>query len=130
MPVFVRVCVLEPCTLIHVNRTPGTRLRDQVLVETNTRGIQLANTKSAQKRIRSDERKRVRNLKVRSRVKTFIKKAETAIVSSDEALTIEQIRQACSELDKAASKGVIHKNNAARRKSRLMAKFNKANASA
>jgi small subunit ribosomal protein S20 len=89
----------------------------------------LANTKSAQKRIRSDERKRVRNLKVRSRVKTFIKKAEQAIGGEAE-LTLEQLRQACSELDKAASKGVIHKNNAARRKSRLMAKFNKANASA
>jgi len=88
----------------------------------------LANTKSAQKRIRSDERKRVRNLKVRSRVKTFLKKAEQTIGDTDEQ-TIEAIRQACSELDKAASKGVIHKNNAARRKSRLMAKFNKANAS-
>lgn len=89
----------------------------------------MANTKSAQKRIRSDERKRVRNLKVRSRVKTFIKKAESTIGENNEA-TIEALRQACSELDKAASKGVIHKNNAARRKSRLMAKFNKANASA
>lgn len=88
----------------------------------------MANTKSAQKRIRSDERKRVRNLKVRSRVKTFLKKAEQTIGDTDEQ-TIEAIRQACSELDKAASKGVIHKNNAARRKSRLMAKFNKANAS-
>lgn len=89
----------------------------------------MANTKSAQKRIRSDERKRMRNLKVRSRVKTFIKKAEQSIVASDES-TIEAIRQACSELDKAATKGVIHKNNAARRKSRLMAKLNKAQAQA
>lgn len=92
-------------------------------------GIPLANTKSAQKRIRSDERKRVRNLKVRSRVKTFIKKAESSILGTvEQPLTLEAVRQACSELDKAASKGVIHKNNAARRKSRLMAKFNKANA--
>lgn len=89
----------------------------------------MANTKSAQKHIRADERKRVRNLKVRSRVKTFIKKAEQTITVND-ATTIEALRQACSELDKAASKGVIHKNNAARRKSRLMAKFNKANAAA
>ncbi len=90
----------------------------------------MANTKSAQKRIRSDERKRVRNLKVRSRVKTFIKKAEGTIGATDQVMTVEALRQACSELDKAASKGVIHKNNAARRKSRLMARFNKANASA
>ena len=87
----------------------------------------MANTKSAQKRIRSDARKRLRNQMVKSRVKTFIKKADQAIVAGEEA-SIEAVRQACSELDKAATKGVIHKNNAARRKSRLMARFNKANA--
>ena len=89
----------------------------------------LANTKSAQKHIRADERKRVRNLKVRSRVKTLIKRAEQSIVTGD-AETIATVRLACSELDKAATKGVIHKNTAARRKSRLMAKFNKANVAA
>jgi small subunit ribosomal protein S20 len=89
----------------------------------------MANTKSAQKRIRSDERKRVRNMMVRSRVKTFIKKAEQSIRAGEET-SAEAVRQAIAQLDKAASKGVIHKNNAARRKSRLMAKFNKANASA
>ena len=87
----------------------------------------MANTRSAKKHMRADEKKRIRNLKVRSRVKTLIKKAERSVSSSD-AETIEAVRVACSELDKAASKGVIHKNNAARRKSRLMAKFNKANA--
>ncbi len=89
----------------------------------------MANTRSAKKHIRADEKKRVRNLKVRSRVKTFVRKAERAVVGSD-AESIEFVRQACAELDKAASKGVIHKNNAARRKSRLMAKLNKANAAA
>ncbi|MDP9310152.1 MAG: 30S ribosomal protein S20 [Chloroflexota bacterium] len=89
----------------------------------------MANTKSAQKHMRADERKRVRNLKVRSRVKTFIKKAEQTFGTGAEQ-TLESVRQACAELDKAATKGVIHKNNAARRKSRLMAKFNKANAAA
>ena len=78
----------------------------------------MANTKSAQKHVRADEKKRVRNLKVRSRVKTMVKKAR-------EELTLDNIRLACIELDKAASKGVIHKNNAARRKSRLVARFNK-----
>jgi small subunit ribosomal protein S20 len=86
----------------------------------------LANTKSAQKRIRSDARKHLRNTMVKSRVKTFLKRAEQSITANGED-TIDAIRQACSELDKAATKGVIHKNNAARRKSRLMAKFNKAN---
>ncbi|GAC1365766.1 MAG: 30S ribosomal protein S20 [Herpetosiphon sp.] len=78
----------------------------------------MANTKSALKHVRSDERKRVRNLKVRSRVKTVIKKAR-------EELTPEAIRAACAQLDKAASKGVIHKGNAARRKSRLLHHYNK-----
>jgi small subunit ribosomal protein S20 len=82
----------------------------------------LANTKSAEKRIRTNERKAEQNRTYRSRVKTMVKKAEQLILSgkaSDEA-----VREAVSTLDKAATKGVIHKNNAARRKSRLMKKVN------
>lgn len=81
----------------------------------------MANTKSAQKRIRANERKRVRNQAYRSRAKTMIRKAEQLIAGgnpSDEA-----VREAISTLDKAAVKGIIHKNNAARRKSRLMKKL-------
>lgn len=78
----------------------------------------MANTKSAQKHMRADERKRVRNLQIRSKVKTMVRKAR-------EELTLDSIRLASAELDKAASKGVIHKNNAARRKSRLVARYNK-----
>lgn len=84
----------------------------------------MANTKSAQKHTRSDEKKRVRNQAYRSQVKTAIKKAEQTIASgtaSDDA-----VRAAISLLDKAAVKGIIHKNNAARRKSRLVAKVVKA----
>lgn len=88
----------------------------------------MANTKSAQKRIRSNQRKHDRNQSYRSRVKTMIKKAESGIFAGtpDEAA----IRAAISTLDKAAVKGIIHKNNAARRKSRLMKKLNKASAAA
>ena len=88
----------------------------------------MANTKSAQKRIRSNERKRVRNQMYRSRVKTMVRKAEEAIFSgqpSDDA-----IREAISTLDKAATKGIIHRNNAARRKSRLVKKLLKQRAAA
>jgi small subunit ribosomal protein S20 len=83
----------------------------------------LANTKSSEKRIRSNERRHLRNQMYRSRVKTMIRKAEEAIFGgqpSDEA-----IRLAMSTLDKAAVKGIIHKNNAARRKSRLAQKLTK-----
>jgi small subunit ribosomal protein S20 len=81
----------------------------------------LANTKSAKKRIVSNARKHARNQMYRSQVKTAVKKAEQSILSGtpDEAT----IRAAISTLDKAAVKGIIHKNNAARRKSRLVKKL-------
>jgi small subunit ribosomal protein S20 len=82
----------------------------------------LANTKSAEKRIRSNERKRLRNQSYRSRVKTVIRKAEQMIFGGQPSE--DAVREAISTLDKAAVKGIIHKNNAARRKSRLMKKLN------
>jgi small subunit ribosomal protein S20 len=85
--------------------------------------ITLANTKSSEKRIRSNERKRVRNQMYRSRVKTMVRKAEEQILTGQDSA--ESIRLAMSTLDKAAGKGIIHKNNAARRKSRLATKLAK-----
>ena len=82
----------------------------------------MANSASAKKRIRSNERKRQRNVMYRSRVKTLVKKAETGIFSSTP--NADDVREALRTLDKAAVKGIIHKNNAARRKSRLMKKLN------
>ena len=82
----------------------------------------MANTKSAEKRIRSNESKRQRNQMYRSRVKTMVRKAEQTIFSGQPGE--EAVREAISTLDKAAVKGIIHKNNAARRKSRLMKKLN------
>ena len=84
----------------------------------------MANTKSAEKRIRSNERKRLRNQMYRSRVKTLVRKAEQVIASGQ--ANEEAVREAISTLDKAASKGIIHRNNAARRKSRLVKKVVKA----
>ena len=83
----------------------------------------MANTRSAEKMIRVAERRRVRNRAVKSAVKTFIRKAERGIVvASEDSATL--VVQAISKLDKAASKGVLHPRNAARRKSRLMKKLN------
>jgi len=84
----------------------------------------LANTKSALKRIRMSERRHAQNQSYNSRVKTMLKKAEQSIATG----TVDQaaVLAAISTLDKAAVKGVIHKNNAARRKSRLMKKVNAA----
>ncbi len=81
---------------------------------------QLANTASAKKRIRSSERRRIRNRLVRSAGRTYVKKARTLIAAGNLEEASEAVRTAVSKLDKAATKGVIHPRNAARRKSRLM----------
>jgi small subunit ribosomal protein S20 len=80
----------------------------------------LANIKSQIKRNRQNEKKRVLNRVDRGRARTFIQKAHKSFESDDQAETASAVRIAVSALDKAASKGVLHKNNAARRKSRLM----------
>ena len=83
----------------------------------------MANTRSAEKMIRVAERRRVRNRAVKSAVKTFIRKAERGIFGgADDSAAL--VVQAISKLDKAASKGILHPRNAARRKSRLMKKLN------
>jgi small subunit ribosomal protein S20 len=85
----------------------------------------LANTKSAMKRARVSERRRVRNRRYRSASRTLVRGALTQINQQNTETSAEAVQRAISMLDRAASKGVIHKNNAARRKSRLMAKYNK-----
>jgi small subunit ribosomal protein S20 len=72
------------------------------------------------KRVRSSERKRLRNRAVRSTTRTMVKKARTTLEQGDLEAARQAIREAVRTLDKAVSKGVIHRNSAARRKSRLM----------
>ena len=81
-------------------------------------------TKSAQKQVRVTERRRLRNKSIRSRCKTNITKAERLIFSGELELAQKAVVAAICSLDKAAEKGIIHPNNAARRKSRLMKKLN------
>jgi small subunit ribosomal protein S20 len=80
----------------------------------------LANIKSQIKRNRQNEKRRVKNRVYRGKARTLVAKALTAIDSGEEKMTAESVRLAISALDKAAEKGVLHRNNAARRKSRLM----------
>jgi small subunit ribosomal protein S20 len=80
----------------------------------------LANIKSAIKRNKQNEKKRIRNRVYRGTARTFVAKARTAINTKDAEAAKAATLEAISALDKAAQKGVIHKNNAARRKSRLM----------
>lgn len=83
-------------------------------------------SKSAEKAARASERKRLRNKSVRSATKTHVTRAEELISSNKPEPAQEAVAAAISVLDRAAKKGVIHPNTAARRKSRLMKKFNQA----
>ena len=82
--------------------------------------------KSAEKRIRISEKRRLRNKSVRSEVKTSITRAEKLIFSGELEAAREAVAVAVASLDKAAEKGILHHNNTARRKSRLVRKLNQA----
>ena len=86
----------------------------------------MPHSKSAQKQVRVTERRRFRNKSIRSLCKTNITKAERLIFTGELESAREAVTTAISSLDKAAEKGIIHPNNASRRKSRLMKKLNNA----
>jgi small subunit ribosomal protein S20 len=88
----------------------------------------MANIKSAQKRIRVTETKTLRNRMVKSALKTTIKKYEVALTSGNAEEAKLALVNAAKALDMAASKGIIHKNMASRKKSRLAVKLNSINA--
>ena len=86
----------------------------------------MARSKSSQKQVRVSEKRRLRNKSIRSLCKTNITKAEKLIFLGECESAQSAVVAAIGSLDKAAEKGVIHPNNAARRKSRLMKKLNQA----
>jgi len=86
-------------------------------------------TKSAIKEMRVAGRRQTQNKSIRTLCKTNITKAEKLIISGELEAAQQAVVTAASTLDRAAEKGVIHPNNAARRKSRLMNKVNEARAS-
>lgn len=85
----------------------------------------MANIKSAKKRILVTEKKAARNKAIRSRVKTSIKKVDAAIAAGDKTAAAAALVNATSELEKATSKGVYHKNTSSRKVSRLAKAVNK-----
>ena len=85
----------------------------------------MANIKSAEKRIRVSEKRQARNKHVKSFTKTAVKKVSTALSEGDKANTNAALIQAIAAIDKAASKGVYHKNTASRKKSRLTKMVNR-----
>ena len=80
----------------------------------------MANIKSQIKRNKQNEKRRISNRVFRGTARSFVNKARLAINAGKQESAVEAVKVAISALDKAAQKGVIHKNNAARRKSRLM----------
>jgi len=84
-------------------------------------GVPVANIKSQKKRILTNAKAAERNRAVRSELKTRVKKAESTVGTDENEAAV---RAAVKRLDSAVSKGVIHKNTAARRKSRLMKRIN------
>jgi small subunit ribosomal protein S20 len=88
----------------------------------------MPNHKSAEKRVRQNEKRRINNRSNRTSLRTSIKKLRTALAGSDKAALNEMLPQTISKIDKAVQKGVLHRNAAARYKSRLTARVNQANA--
>ncbi|TLM65925.1 MAG: 30S ribosomal protein S20 [Actinobacteria bacterium] len=80
----------------------------------------MANIKSQKKRVITNAKAQARNKAVRSSLKTAVKRARQAVEAGDAAVAAEKAAEACKALDVAASKGVIHKNQAANRKSGVM----------
>ena len=86
----------------------------------------MPNIKSVKKDVIKSRKNHLRNISAKSAMKTYIKKARTAIdTHATEASTAEAVRIACKTIDKTAERGIIHKNQASRRKSRLMKRAHK-----
>ena len=85
----------------------------------------MANIKSKQKRILTNEKSRQRNKSVRSAVRTEIRKFREAVAAGDKAAAEKQLRVASRALDKSVSRGVFHRNTAANKKSGMATAFNK-----
>ena len=86
----------------------------------------MPNIKQQEKRMRQAEKKRIRNKSRKSEIKTYIKQFDTALQRGDREESELYLNMAIKALDKAASDGIIHNNNAANHKSRLMRRYNHA----
>ena len=85
----------------------------------------MPNIKSSMKRVKIARKKNMRNTAIKSALKTSIKNSKVAIANNDESVA-EIVKQTIKDIDKAVSKNILHKNNAARKKSKLMKAMNAA----
>lgn len=90
----------------------------------------MANTKQARKRVRQAEKRRQRNMSHRSMMRTYLKRTVAAIEAKDVSKAEETFKVASKVVDKMVTKGIIHKNKAARHKSRLNAQIKQLKAAA
>ena len=134
----LRACVLDAQSL---QRYDGTSPRPNVTADAGTGaagrrtsednwGYVMAHSKSALKRWRQNEAHRERNKPVRTAARTAVKKARTAISAGPGDEATAAIQQASSILDRAAKRGIIHRNAASRQKSRMMRHLNEAGSAA
>ena len=84
----------------------------------------MANIKSAKKRILVNQKKALQNQMVKSQLKTVIKKFNAAVEAGDKAVATDLYRLACKKTDQAVAAGILHKNNAAHKKSEFTKKYN------
>jgi small subunit ribosomal protein S20 len=84
----------------------------------------MANIKSAKKRILVNQKKALQNQMVKSQLKTVIKKFNAAVDAGDKAVATDLYRLACKKADQAVAAGILHKNNAAHKKSQFAKKYN------
>lgn len=111
--------VLVVCGCPTTQSRPDLTLFDPTDFENFEESLKLATSRQAKKRARQNEKRRLRNQSIKSELKTLVRKTREAADGGDKELAEENLRIACQKLDRAAAKGVIHKNQAANRKSKL-----------
>ena len=128
--VFILTNGQNPKGLMKLEKLRGMRLTTaylmkenaSLLIRINVWGLTLANIASAKKRARTSEKSRLLNASARSRLRTYIKKVLHAVAKGDAETAQAAFREATPVIDSAVTKGLIHRNKAARSKSRLSAR--------
>ena len=108
------------CEYVYIRSSvSGFNAKQILLLNYDLEVYGLANIKSAKKRVITSQVRAERNKAIKSRVKTYIKKVEAAVAAGDKAAANEVLPVAIAEIEKAASKGIFHKNAAARKVSQI-----------
>ena len=115
-----RCLYYKMCEYVYIRSSvSGFNAKQILLLNYDLEVYGLANIKSAKKRVITSQVRAERNKAIKSRVKTYIKKVEAAVAAGDKAAANEALPVAIAEIEKAASKGIFHKNAAARKVSHI-----------